>query len=187
MESTNTPIDYLALLRGVNVGGNGIISMPALREALTKAGFENVRTYIQSGNILFTSASTDREQLTRAIHKCIKSTFGLDVAVVLFTKEEWRRIIRNAPDWWGADIEWKHNLLILLPPTSAAETIDAIGRLKPDIEAVLPGEGVVYQSMSFKLFGRTTTGKLASNHIYKMLTIRNYNTATKLLALFDKS
>ena len=179
-------IDYLALLRGVNVGGNGIIGMPTLREALTDSGFSDVCTYIQSGNILFTSTNIDREQLTRAIQKCIKSTFNLDVGVVLFTKEEWRQIISDAPAWWGNDTEWKHNLLILLPPTTVTETIDAIGTLKPDIEAIQPGKGVVYQSMSFKLFGRTTTGKLASNPIYKMMTIRNYNTATKLLAQLDK-
>lgn len=187
MATPSKQIDYLALLRGVNVGGNGIISMPALRQALTDTGFNNVRTYIQSGNVLFRSTNTDRRQLTQTIHECIKSTFDLDVEVVLFTKEEWHKIIINAPTWWGADTEWKHNLLILLPPIRAAEAIDAIGTLKPDIEAVLPGKGVVYQSMSFKLFGRTTTGKLASNPIYKKMTIRNYNTATKLLALFDKN
>ena len=179
-------IDYLALLRGVNVGGNGIISMPTLRQALTNKGFENVRTYIQSGNILFSSTNIDREQLTRAIQKCIKSTFNLDVAVVLFTKDEWRQIITDAPAWWGDDTDWKHNLLILLPPTTVTETIDAIGTLKPDIEAIQPGKGVVYQSMSFKLFGRTTTGNLASNPIYKRMTIRNYNTSTKLLTLLNK-
>ena len=186
MESTNTPIDYLALLRGVNVGGNGIISMPVLRETLTDAGFENVRTYIQSGNILFTSTTTDRQQLATALRTCIQSTFNLDVAIVIFTNDEWHTIITEAPTWWGADTEWKHNLLILLPPTTALETAAAIGTLKPDIEELQVGNGVVYQSVNFKFFGRSTTGKLASNPIYKKMTIRNYNTATKLLALFDK-
>lgn len=65
------------------------------------------------------------------------------------------------------------------------ETIRAIGELKPDIEAAEPGNCVIYQSMSFKFFGRTTTGKLSSSSIYKKMTVRNYNTATKLLTLLD--
>jgi uncharacterized protein (DUF1697 family) len=176
-------IQYLALLRGVNVGGNGLLSMPLLRQVLSDAGLDNVRTYIQSGNILFTSANTDRQDLTRIIHDCIAATFQLDVSIAIFTKDEWQNIIDSAPNWWGTDPEWKHNLLALLPPTTATETVAAIGTLKPDIEAVEAGEGVVYQSVSFKLFGRTTTGKLAAKPIYKKMTIRNYNTATKLLTL----
>lgn len=187
MKSTNTPTDYLALLRGVNVGGNGLLSMPLLRQALNDKGFDNVRTYIQSGNILFTSSDTDREELVHAIHDCIASAFGLDVRIVLFSKDEWQAIIDQAPAWWGQDPEWKHNLIALLPPITAAEAVEAIGMLKPDIEAVQAGSGIIYQSMSFKSFGRTTTGKLATNPIYKKMTIRNYNTVTKLLALLQQN
>jgi uncharacterized protein (DUF1697 family) len=63
------------------------------------------------------------------------------------------------------------------------DVVQAIGSLKPDIEAMAPGQGVLYQSMSRELFGRTTTGKLVSSPIYKQMTIRNYNTVTKLLTL----
>lgn len=177
---------YLALLRGVNVGGNGLLSMSLLRQALTEAGLGNVRTYIQSGNIVFSSIYTDRKKLADIIHDCIFSTFKLDVAVVIFTKTEWQSIIDRAPSWWGANPEWKHNLLALLPPATATEAITAIGTLKPDIEAIHNGAGVVYQSVSFELFGRTTTGKLAANPIYKKMTVRNYNTATKLLKLLNE-
>jgi uncharacterized protein (DUF1697 family) len=186
MKSADKQIDYIALLRGVNVGGNGIISMPLLRDALANAGFENVRTYIQSGNILFTSTNTNRQELSGNIRACISKNFSLDISFVLFTKNEWQRIITKAPTWWGDDPDWKHNLLILLPPTIAPEAAAAIGTLKPDIEELHVGDGVVYQSVNFKFFGRSTTGKLASNPIYKKMTVRNYNTATKLLALFDK-
>jgi uncharacterized protein (DUF1697 family) len=107
------------------------------------------------------------------------------VEVVVFSQSEWRQIIAAAPSSWGADKTWKHNLLVLLPPYNMAEAVTAVGALKPDIEAMRAGDGVLYQSMSQALFGRTTTGKLASNPLYKRLTIRNYNTATKLLALLD--
>ena len=182
----NKPTNYLALLRGINVGGNSLISMPLLREALSGAGLENVRTYIQSGNVLFTSTNSDRQELSRIIHECIRSNFQLDVAVVIFTSDEWQDIINDAPKWWGVDPDWKHNILALLPPISSLETVEAIGALRPDIESVAAGNGVVYQSMSFKLFGRTTSGKLAANPIYKKMTVRNYNTATKLLVLLNQ-
>ena len=177
---------YLALLRGVNVGGNGLLSMPLLRQSLSDYGLTDVRTYIQSGNILFTSEITDHQALTDLIHDCIADSFQLDIAVVLFTKNEWQTVIAQAPGWWGHDPEWKHNLIALLPPISADEALAAIGELKPDIEAAHAGNGVIYQSMSFKLFGRTTTGKIAANPIYKKMTIRNYNTATKLLTLLNQ-
>lgn len=60
-----------------------------------------------------------------------------------------------------------------------------VGELKPDIETIEPGNGVLYQSMSLKMFGRTTTGKLVSNPIYKKITVRNYNTVTKLFSLLN--
>lgn len=175
---------YLALLRGVNVGGNGMVAMNELRSALEKCGLENVHTYIQSGNVFFSSAESDKLKLAQLVEDCVLANFNVRAKTVVFTKGEWQKIIAAAPDWWGKDSEWKHNLLVVIPPYDMDEIVKAVGVLKPDIEAMAPGEGVLYQSMSIRLFGRTTTGKLASNSIYKQLTIRNYNTATKLLTLF---
>lgn len=174
---------YLAFLRGINVGGNSLIKMADLKDALSAAGLQEVRTYIQSGNVIFASEGTDKAQLGAHISETIQQRFALQVDVVVFTKAEWEHIIAAAPAWWGKDKTWKHNMLIMTKPHDMSKVIQAIGELKPDIEAVQPGMGVVYQSMSFQQFGKTTTGKLASNPIYKQMTIRNYNTATKLLSL----
>lgn len=179
-------IRYLALLRGVNVGGKAMIKMADLKTCLLASGLTDVATYIQSGNILFASKVTDDAELARIIHESIAKTFQLEVAVVVLSKSEWQQIIADAPSWWGQDPEWKHNLQIMLKPYDMAATVAAIGILKPDIEAMKPGAGVLYQSMSKALFGRTTTGKLASSPIYKQMTIRNHNTATKLLALLEQ-
>ena len=73
----------------------------------------------------------------------------------------------------------------MLKPYDMDEAAAAIGELKPDIETIEPGNGVLYQSMSLKIFGRTTTGKLASNPIYKRITVRNNNTVIKLLSLLN--
>jgi uncharacterized protein (DUF1697 family) len=177
-----TPKTYLAFLRGVNVGGKAKLKMADLVLALTEQGLTNVRTYIQSGNILFTSA-TPKGELVELIKQTIHANFDLSVEVALFTDTQWRAVVAAAPDWWGKDDSWKHNILIMIEPFDMTKTVAAIGMLKPDIEAVEPGNGVLYQSMSKELYGRTTTGKLAASAIYKQMTIRNYNTATKLLSL----
>lgn len=176
---------YLALLRGINVGGNSLMKMADLKAALQQDGFDNVRTYIQSGNVFFDSPETDKDKLAKDVEKSIKAHFHLDVRVAVFSKAEWQKVIEEAPDWWGRGKDWKHNLLIMLQPYDMQQVIEAYGELKPDIEAVEVGQGVLYQSILFAKFGRTTGGKLASNPIYKQMTIRNYNTATKLLPLFD--
>jgi uncharacterized protein (DUF1697 family) len=178
-------ITYLALLRGVNVGGKALLKMTELSQALAEAGFENVRTYIQSGNVIVDSDKKDKQAIATLITTCIEKNFDLQVQVAVFTAPEWRTIIKAAPAWWGKDTEWKHNLLVLTQDIPMKELVATIGTLKPDIEALEAGNGVLYQSMSFKFFGRTTTGKLAGNPLYKKLTIRNYNTATKLLKLLD--
>lgn len=175
---------YLALLRGVNVGGKGLISMATLKEALTLAGFANTRTYINSGNVFFDTDRTGVDELVTDVEKIIRRQFGLKISVVIFTQEQWQRVIDEVPAQWGRDGGMKHNLLVPLPGTSAREIISAIGQIKPDIEAMWPGPGVVYQSLSWEKFGRTTGGKLAGNPIYKQLTVRNFNTTKKLLELF---
>lgn len=178
-------MQYLALIRGINVGGKGLVKMDALKTALTEAGFQDVRTYIQSGNIFFSSTSTNTNELAERIETSLKETFGITAGVAIFSKDQWQRLIANAPAWWGRRDGWKHNLLILIGPHTMAEVVAEVGALKPDIEAMQPGEGVLYQSMSLKLFGRTTTGKLISSPLYKRVTVRNYNTAVKLRDLFE--
>jgi uncharacterized protein (DUF1697 family) len=177
-------IRYLALLRGINVGGKATIKMADLRTALEQAGMQNVTTYIQSGNVFVTCGERAKTEVAATIAQAIKSAFGLEVAVAVFTRDEWQSVIDTAPKWWGHKPEWKHNLLVFVEPVPIADALASIGDLKPDIEAIEPGPGVLYQGMSLELFGRTTTGKLASTLIYKKLTIRNYNTATKLLSRF---
>ena len=88
---------YIALLRGINVGGNKIIKMEALAAALTGAGLRNVRTYIASGNVVFEDRSSDRKKLTKKIEKTLTATFGHEIAVALFTLAELRELTSTDP------------------------------------------------------------------------------------------
>ena len=174
---------YVALLRGINVGGNKMIGMSALKECLEKAGFADVRTYIQSGNVLFAGPKRATAALARKMESAIEKTFRLEVRVAVFTADEWHEIVRQAPKWWGNDKEWRHNLLALLPGTTPDEVLEALRRLKPDLERIAAGPGVVYNSTSFESYGRTISSKLPSLPIYRQITIRNRNTTLKLAEL----
>ena len=176
---------YLALLRGINVGGKAMIKMADLKTALEAAGLSDVRTYIQSGNVLFSAETADTDELVAKIAGVIQSSFGLQVDVVVFTKAAWQAIIAAAPKWWGVEKTWKHNLWVMIKPYDTQEVKAAIGQLKPEIEKMVFGTDVLYQSMSFEKFGQTTTGKIISSPVYKNMTIRNFNTATKLAALLS--
>ena len=160
--------------------------MTELQNALSDAGFESVRTYIQSGNVVFTSTESDESKLAKHLEKIIKESFSLDVAVTVFSASDWKTVIKSAPKWWGADESWKHNILVMIGDHDMAKVMKDIGELKPDIEKSVAGKRVVYQSLSWENFGRTTGGKLASRAVYQQLTIRNYNTATKLLNLLTE-
>lgn len=177
---------YLALLRGVNVGGKSIIKMAELREVLTAAGLDGVRTYIQSGNVIFASGLS-AARAAFLIKSTIQSRFGIEADVAVFTSKEWDLVIDAAPEWWGRDQDWKHNLLILTERRAVPAVIASMGELRKGIEAVQPGKGVIYQSISWKDFSRSTSSKLVANPLYKKMTIRNFNTARKLRELLAGS
>jgi uncharacterized protein (DUF1697 family) len=177
--------NYLALLRGINVGGSGMLRMVELRTALSGGGLSDVRTYIQSGNVLFSSKEKDTDKLIGLIESILLNEFKLSADVAVFTKPQWHGIITNAPALWGVDDKMKHNLMIMIKPYDMDNIASLIGDLRPDIETIEVGNGVLYQSMSAKLFGKTTTSKLMSTPLYKKITIRNYNTSLKLLSLMD--
>ncbi len=181
-----TGMNYLALLRGINVGGNAMIRMEELRKCLEKAGFAEVRTFIQSGNVLFAARKIAPAGLARKLEATIEKTFAMKVGVAVFAEEEWHDVVRRAPKWWGKSKDWKHNLLALLPGTKTSEVIQAMGTLNPEIEMVAPGPGVIYQSLSLALFGQTTSSKLPSRPLYRSITVRNYNTTMKLAEMLRK-
>ncbi|WP_226654542.1 DUF1697 domain-containing protein [Pseudalkalibacillus hwajinpoensis] len=88
--------NYIALLRGINVGGKNKIKMAELRDALSSDGFQNVKTYIQSGNVLFESEEAEN-LLRKKMEEIIAKQFGLKVPIVLRTAIEWKNIIENSP------------------------------------------------------------------------------------------
>lgn len=87
---------YIALLRGVNVGGHNI-KMERLREVVSTLGFDDVHTYIQSGNVFFESPETNRAMLTAKLEACLRQEFGFDIPVCLRSVEEFETILSSDP------------------------------------------------------------------------------------------
>src|SRR5690242_13810956 len=87
---------HVVLLRGINVGSHNRIAMPRLREALGEAGFEDVRTYLQSGNVVLRSDATP-EQVERESKRRIHAEFGLEIDVVVRTAQELAEVVRRDP------------------------------------------------------------------------------------------
>ncbi|MEO5627398.1 MAG: DUF1697 domain-containing protein [Candidatus Saccharimonadales bacterium] len=176
---------YIAFLRGINVGGNNMLKMQDLKDCLEKNGYSNVRTYIQSGNVILDSSKGHAAVVTD-LKALIKKEFAMDLGVAVFTDKEWVKVVKDAPKDWGKDPTiWRHNILILLEPYDMKQAMKDFGFPKPDIEALTEGDGVMYQSGSIADRGRTTYSKIVGKPIYKQLTIRNYNTALKIATLFQ--
>jgi uncharacterized protein (DUF1697 family) len=88
---------YVALLRGINVGGNNMIKMETLRATFESLGFENVKSYINSGNLAFDTSKTDDQKLAKKIHDAIQKDFGFDISVMVRSIAEIEDIIANNP------------------------------------------------------------------------------------------
>ena len=181
------PRRFLALLRGINVGGKNIIPKDNLRECFEDLGCVNVRTYIQSGNILFRSDVRRVDDLTRMVKAGLSQRFAYDAQAVVIPERKYRSMVNAAPEHWGLNEDQKHNALFTLAGTSSARVLEALNRpLRSGFEAVTVAPGVLFWSVSKQKFGMSTIATLAALPIYQRLTVRNHNTVLRLLELFDQ-
>lgn len=177
---------YIALLRGINVGGKNKISMPELKAAFEDNGYENVITYINSGNIIFSSHNDDAGSLRKECESVIAENFNLNIIVTVISSGDFSAALRNAPAWWDKDIESKHNAIFVIPPAGAAEVIEQVGIAKPEYEQIGYYGQVVFWSAPIKTFSKTRWAKVVGKPAYNSITIRNANTAKKLLQLLEQ-
>ena len=94
---------YIALLRGVNISGKNKVPMAELKKVFEGLGFGEVKTYLNSGNVIFSSVEENTEGLMRRIESMIKKQFSLDIPVFVIPKESLEDILQHAPEWWGSE------------------------------------------------------------------------------------
>lgn len=176
---------YIALLRGINISGKNIVSMSLLKIAFEEIGFLNVSTYINSGNVLFSSESTDKVEISSRCSAMVKEKFALDIPVAIISIKELSEALDNAPEWWdvNSDEEVIHLAIFLIPLVAIEEVYKAVGEAKPEYEQVGYYNNVIFWSASRATLSKTRWYKIASSSVNSKVTIRNANTTKKLLFL----
>jgi uncharacterized protein (DUF1697 family) len=176
---------YVALLRGINVGGKNLIKMPALKACFEANGFADVVTYIQSGNVLFATRETRAAALTGRIEAMLGEAFGYDATVVVRSHRQMRAIVDRAPRRFGAEpTMYRYDVIFLKEPLTA-KAVMAHVPTNPAVDRAHAGTGVLYFSRLTSRATQSRLNKIISSPIYPSLTIRNWNTTTRLLALLD--
>lgn len=178
-----TTYRYIALLRGINVGGNNIIKMSDLTKCFESMGFEAVKTYIQSGNIGFDTHRNDTEKLCAEIEHQLSIQFNYASRAVLLLQCDIQKILKSAPAGYGSKPEeYRYDLLFLKHPLTAEEAMLSI-RAREGVDFVQPGQGVIYFARLISKAGQSYMTGIIKTRIYPQLTIRNFNTSVRLTTL----
>jgi len=181
---------YIALLRGINVGGKNKIKMADLREALSNVGFTNVQTYIQSGNILLES-NEDEATLRTLIEHTIEQEFALSIKTVIRTSEQLKQIVENCP--------FSEEQIALVEANSEKESLYVAMLLdEPHIERIEKLNRLDFGADQYSVVGRDVyllfdhsirNSKLAIQveKLGQLITTRNWKTINKLIELSNDS
>ncbi|QXP77555.1 MULTISPECIES: DUF1697 domain-containing protein [Winogradskyella] len=172
--------NYIALLRGVNVGGHRKISMQELKTLLSKSGLENVQTYIQSGNVIFKTIDEDKRVLENKIQNLILTHFGFEIPVLVLLRSELEIIFNNCP---FSDAKKEHSYFVILSDISNEKLIKEASEKRYIDDDYKIMNNCIYLFCS-KGYGKS---KFNLSYFEKKLdvnaTARNYKTMVKLLSL----
>ena len=174
---------YVALLRGVNVGGKNKLPMADLRDIFTAAGCAAVQTYIQSGNVVFEAAQDLAERVPEIVTRAIRRRFGYETAVVVRSSEELRQVVASSPFDTSGDPRFLH--VAFLEDTPGAEVVSRLDpqRSPPDTFAVR-GRNVHLHYPNGVARSKLTNEYLAAQ-LQTVSTMRNWRTVLSLLEMVD--
>lgn len=176
---------YIVLLRGINISGKNKISMNELKSELIENKYQNVITYLNSGNIIFESNIDDKEAIVKDIQKIIKTKFNLEIPLFIITPLELEEIINNKPSWWKTDDKSIYsNLIFIIPPTTFEDVYNTIKEPKEGIEKIKEYNNAIFWSYDLKNYRKSIWWvKTASTEIKDKITIRTANTVKKILEI----
>ena len=176
---------FVALLRGVNVGGKNMLRMSALKESFERMGFGDVATYINSGNIIFKAQEGDARKLERSIEGMLSSEYELECKVVVRSLSEMADLVKSLPETWDGDGRWKYNVIFLRHSIDSENILDGLNP-EGDIEQIVYRPGTLLWSARISDLSRTSMHKLPSRKLFQEMTVRNTNTTRKLYELMKK-
>tara|TARA_E500000318_G_scaffold76365_2_gene70968 strand:- start:13 stop:555 length:543 start_codon:yes stop_codon:yes gene_type:complete len=175
---------WIALLRGINVGGNNVLPMKDLRVLLEGLGLQNVRTYIQSGNCVFEAGEADESQLAGAISAGIEKAFGFRPEVMVLTVEAMKAALAGNPYPEGMEDSKSVHLYFLSHPAADAD-MDVIGEMRKPSEHFTLSDRVFYLHAPEGV-GRSKLAGQVEKALRVPVTARNLRTALKIVELAEQ-
>ena len=179
--------NYIILLRSINVGGKNKVPMAGLRKCLEELGFSNVSTYIASGNVILESDKHPDEIKTQ-IEEVLPESFKLDdelIKVLVLTRNQLQAVIDNKPEGFGEQPEKYHSDAIFLMGIDSAQAMSVFNP-REGVDKVWPGDGVIYSQRLSSQRTKSRLNKIMATPAYKSMTIRSWNTTTKLLKILEE-
>lgn len=166
---------YVALLRGINVGGNNRVEMSKLKKVFESLGFENVSTYINSGNVIF---QTDVKETEALIEKALKKAFGFEIRVVVRDAKNIKKLCKDIPQEWQNDTEQRTDVLFLWDAFDTKKSLDLVKTT--DVDTLRYIDGALVWNVRRADVAKSGMKKFIGTVVYKNMTARNINTVRKL-------
>ena len=180
-------MEYVALLRGINVGGNNKVVMSELREQVAAVGFGHVRTYINSGNLLFEAEDqASREDVAQTVEDILARHYDFPIRLALLTAQDYLAQLDELPDWWHGEVA-RRDALFYTRGLDRHHVRERIEAMELGDEAVHFGEHAVFWGkFDEKSFLKTAYHKrLLREEFYRQVTIRSGSTVEKIAALLS--
>jgi uncharacterized protein (DUF1697 family) len=169
---------YVALLRGINVGGNRPVEMKRLKAIFEVLGGADVETYLNSGNVIFTSG-IGQSAVQIEIEKTLEKEFGFGIPTLVKTAREMQRIAQAVPPDWQNDARQRTDVAYLFDQVEAGDFVDGLP-LNREVVNIRYLKGAVIWNYDRKDHNKTRLNNLVGHPDYKLMTIRNVNTARHL-------
>lgn len=177
---------YVALLRGINVGGKNKVDMKQLKMTFERLGLRNVVTYINTGNIIFEQQEWTQDELVERIEQAIAQDFGLAIKVVLRSLEQYKKMMQHIPKQLSNDDRMKCDVMFLWEEVDDESSLSLLN-VKPDIDTVSYVHGAILWSVAREHVTKSGMSKIIGTKLYKQMTVRNINTTRKIYELMKKA
>ena len=177
---------FVALLRGINVGGKNKVPMAKLKACFEELGCENVQTYIASGNVIFESKQS-AAKLTEELEATLPRNFKLDdelIKILILSHKQLQKVIHQAPKGFGTEAGTYHSdaiFLIGIPSKEAFKTFTP----REGVDQVWQGDLAIYSQRLSVQRTKSRLNRIMSSPLYKQMTIRSWATTVKLLELMN--
>lgn len=176
---------YVALLRGINIGGRNKINMKELKVSFERFGMLNVITYINSGNIIFEDSVHSETEIVQLLEAVIMEDFSIEIKVLIRSLNQFQQVMNRLPEDWVNDKTMKSDVLFLWDEIDDEMNLDQF-IIRPEIDTVFYVPGAILWSVSRENTSKSGLNRIVSKKIYKQITIRNVNTVRKIFSMMKE-